>query len=58
MDMANGGRTAIQIVETNSFRHIVHLSLIVVPGNDNAVKRYLANLVAKLKVRCSIGTKD
>ncbi|KAJ3282753.1 hypothetical protein HK104_010735, partial [Borealophlyctis nickersoniae] len=37
------------IIETNSFKHITHLSLQFVPGNDAAVKQYLANLVKEYK---------
>ncbi|ORZ40236.1 hypothetical protein BCR44DRAFT_124383, partial [Catenaria anguillulae PL171] len=46
----NAARPAsLQIVETTTFRRIVHLSLDLVPGNDAAVKKYLAGLVSQLK---------
>ena len=38
------------IIETNSFKHINHLSLQFLPGNDASVKEYLANLVKEFKV--------
>ncbi|KAI9223730.1 hypothetical protein BC828DRAFT_436706 [Blastocladiella britannica] len=41
--------STLQIVETNTFKQIIHLSLLVVPGNDTAVKKYLASVVAQLK---------
>ncbi|KAJ3370389.1 Spindle assembly abnormal protein 6 [Allomyces arbusculus] len=44
-----GQRPTLQIVETNSFRQIVHLELAIVPGNDHAIKQYLASQVAMLK---------
>ncbi|KAJ3190430.1 Spindle assembly abnormal protein 6 [Gaertneriomyces sp. JEL0708] len=37
--------TSFEIVETNTFRNITHISLRFVPGNDTAVKQYLAQLV-------------
>ncbi|KAJ3125039.1 Spindle assembly abnormal protein 6 [Nowakowskiella sp. JEL0407] len=38
------------IIETNTFKHITHLSLRFVPGNDSSVKQYLANLVKEFKL--------
>jgi hypothetical protein len=37
------------IVETNSFKHINHLSLQFLPGNDASLKKYLASLVLAFK---------
>ncbi|TPX46521.1 hypothetical protein SeLEV6574_g03192 [Synchytrium endobioticum] len=37
------------VVETNTFKAITHLSLHFIPGNDAAVKTYLANLVREYK---------
>ncbi|TPX58976.1 hypothetical protein PhCBS80983_g02810 [Powellomyces hirtus] len=38
-----------QVVETNRFRNITHISLQFIPGNDLAVKQYLAHLVKDFK---------
>jgi spindle assembly abnormal protein 6 len=38
-----------EIVETNAFKKIVHLSLIVAHGNDSEVKKYLADKWALTK---------
>ncbi|KAI8910409.1 hypothetical protein EDD86DRAFT_205347, partial [Gorgonomyces haynaldii] len=40
----------LSIVETNSFKHINHLSLYFTPGNDATVKEYLAHVVKELKL--------
>eukprot|EP00842_Homolaphlyctis_polyrhiza_P001760 jgi/Hompol1/2585/HPOL_001429-RA len=40
---------AFSIIETNSFKHINHLSLQFVPGTDAAIKQYLATLVKQFK---------
>ncbi|KAJ3171156.1 Spindle assembly abnormal protein 6 [Geranomyces variabilis] len=40
----------LQVVETNRFRNITHISLKFTPGNDAAVKQYLAQLVKDFKV--------
>ncbi|KAJ3369930.1 Spindle assembly abnormal protein 6 [Kappamyces sp. JEL0680] len=37
------------IVETNSFKHITHLSLKFIPGNDSTTKNHLAGVVRDLK---------
>ncbi|KAI8804521.1 hypothetical protein BJ742DRAFT_823905 [Cladochytrium replicatum] len=42
-------RAAFSVIETNSFKHITHLSLQFIPGNDAAVKQYLATLVKSFK---------
>ncbi|KAI8619640.1 hypothetical protein BC830DRAFT_1103056 [Chytriomyces sp. MP71] len=39
----------LSVVETNPFRHIVHLALDFVQGNDAAVKTHLADMVVELK---------
>ncbi|KAJ3159150.1 Spindle assembly abnormal protein 6 [Geranomyces michiganensis] len=39
----------LQVVETNRFRNITHISLKFTPGNDAAVKQYLAQLVKDYK---------
>ena len=40
---------AFSVIETNSFRNIIHISLSFIPGNDAALKVYLANLVKEFK---------
>lgn len=40
----------LNIIETNPFKHLTHLSLRFVPGNDAEVKKYLADCLKKLKV--------
>jgi spindle assembly abnormal protein 6 len=40
------------VVETNTFKHITHLSLNFVPGSDGTVKKYLSDLVKRFKVTC------
>ncbi|KAJ1538055.1 hypothetical protein HK405_014151, partial [Cladochytrium tenue] len=43
----------LSIVETNTFKHIIHLSLYFVAGSDATVKSYLASIVKELKVQNS-----
>ncbi|EPZ35149.1 NAD(P)-binding domain-containing protein [Rozella allomycis CSF55] len=40
----DGNISHLNIIETNSFKHITHLSLKLVQGNDTAIKNYLASL--------------
>jgi len=40
----------LQIIETNSFKHITHLSLSFIPGNDTSIKKYLSDLVKETKM--------
>jgi len=40
----------LQIIETNSFKHITHLSLNFIPGNDSSIKKYLSDLVKETKL--------
>ena len=42
----------LDVVETNPFKHLIHLSLKFLPGNDEEVKKYLAMCIRNLKV-CS-----
>jgi hypothetical protein len=37
------------VIETNSFKHINHLSLRFIPGNDFTTKTHLAGVVKELK---------
>jgi len=40
----------LNIIETNPFKHLTHLSLRFLPGNDTEVKKYLADCLKKFKV--------
>ncbi|GBG65193.1 hypothetical protein CBR_g49985 [Chara braunii] len=44
-----GGESAVRIIETNQFKHLSHISLFFRPGNDAAVKQYLAGRLAEFK---------
>ncbi|KAJ3416009.1 Spindle assembly abnormal protein 6 [Chytridiales sp. JEL 0842] len=39
----------LSIIETNTFKHIIHLSMTFAPGNDASVKQYLAAIVKEQK---------
>ncbi|KAK3743903.1 hypothetical protein QZH41_008766 [Actinostola sp. cb2023] len=39
----------LNIIETNPFKHLTHLSLRFLPGNDTEVKKYLADCLKKFK---------
>ncbi|KAG9486865.1 hypothetical protein GDO78_006975 [Eleutherodactylus coqui] len=41
---------SLNVIETNPFKHLVHLSLKLLEGNDSDVKKYLANCVKSLKM--------
>ncbi|XP_070564141.1 spindle assembly abnormal protein 6 homolog [Ptychodera flava] len=43
------GLANLSVVETNPFKHLTHLSLKFVPGNDSDIKKYLAACLKKLK---------
>ncbi|KAG5462758.1 MAG: hypothetical protein BJ554DRAFT_3651 [Olpidium bornovanus] len=43
----------LNVIETNTFKHIAHLSLDFIPGDDARVKQYLANLVKDYKAEVS-----
>lgn len=53
LHLTTGGMSSshglLEVVETNPFKHLVHLSLKFVPGNDEAVKRYLASCLKVVK---------
>ncbi|XP_075119490.1 spindle assembly abnormal protein 6 homolog [Leptodactylus fuscus] len=40
----------LNIIETNPFKHLVHLSLKLLEGNDSDVKKYLADCIKSLKL--------
>ncbi|XP_056381179.1 spindle assembly abnormal protein 6 homolog isoform X2 [Hyla sarda] len=41
---------SLNIIETNPFKHLVHLSLKLLEGNDSDVKKYLAGCIKSLKL--------
>ena len=45
-----GGMAVLNVVETNPFRHLNHLSLKFVPASDTYLKKYLAECLLGLKV--------
>ncbi|XP_067928875.1 spindle assembly abnormal protein 6 homolog [Watersipora subatra] len=45
------GKATLNVVETNPFKHLTHLSLQVVPGNDEAVKTFLSECLRDYKER-------
>lgn len=42
---------SLNVVETNPFKHLTHLSLKFLPGNDVEVKKFLASCLKCLKVK-------
>ena len=44
------GLAVLNVVETNPFRHLNHLSLKFVPASDTYLKKYLAECLLGLKV--------
>lgn len=47
----NHGIANLNIVETNAFKHLTHLSLKLLPGSDVEIKKYLATCLAAMKVQ-------
>lgn len=43
VEAAPGSLATLNLIETNSFKNLVHLSLNLAPGTDNDVKTYLAS---------------
>jgi len=41
----------LNVVETNPFKHLIHLSLRVLPGNDTAIKSFLAECLREYKLK-------
>ncbi|XP_005174001.1 spindle assembly abnormal protein 6 homolog isoform X1 [Danio rerio] len=39
----------LNIVETNAFKHLTHLSLKLLPGSDTDIKKYLASCLSSVK---------
>ncbi|XP_023217384.1 spindle assembly abnormal protein 6 homolog [Centruroides sculpturatus] len=39
----------LEVVETNPFKHLIHLSLKVLPASDNDIKKYLGTCLKTLK---------
>ncbi|XP_067839314.1 spindle assembly abnormal protein 6 homolog isoform X1 [Heptranchias perlo] len=44
---------SLNIIETNPFKHLTHLSLKLLPGNDSDVKKYLAICLQNVKMENS-----
>ncbi|XP_073489066.1 spindle assembly abnormal protein 6 homolog isoform X1 [Aquarana catesbeiana] len=42
--------TSLNIIETNPFKHLIHLSLKLMEGSDSDVKKYLATCIKSLKL--------
>ncbi|KAI5609839.1 spindle assembly abnormal protein 6-like isoform X1, partial [Silurus asotus] len=45
----NHSSANLNIVETNAFKHLTHLSLKLLPGSDVEIKKYLATCLATMK---------
>lgn len=43
------GQANLNVIEINPFKHLCHLSLGFMPGNDADVKKYLANCLQALR---------
>ncbi|XP_051551431.1 spindle assembly abnormal protein 6 homolog [Myxocyprinus asiaticus] len=43
------GPSNLNIVETNAFKHLTHLSLKLLPGSDTDIKKYLATCLSTIK---------
>ena len=41
----------LNVIETNPFKHLTHLSLKFLPGSDSDIKKYLADCLKTLKVK-------
>ncbi|XP_040276235.1 spindle assembly abnormal protein 6 homolog [Bufo bufo] len=41
---------SLNVIETNPFKHLVHLSLKLLEGNDSDIKKYLADCIKSLKL--------
>ena len=48
--VSSGGPSVLNVVETNPFRHLNHLSLKFVSASDTYLKKYLAECLIGLKV--------
>uniref|UniRef100_A0A6A7G1S8 ER-Golgi vesicle-tethering protein/Myosin class II heavy chain n=1 Tax=Hirondellea gigas TaxID=1518452 RepID=A0A6A7G1S8_9CRUS len=48
---SRNGHSQLNIMETNQFKHLQHLSLQFRPGNDSSIKKYLARRVLKFKAQ-------
>ena len=48
----------MNIVETNPFKHLNHLSLKFMPGSDADVKKYLADCLKQFKVKLKVTVKS
>ena len=51
----SGSCTAnMNLIETNPFKHLTHLSLKFLPGTDSDIKKYLADCLKTLKVSTNV----
>ena len=48
--MSVSGPSVLNVVETNPFRHLNHLSLKFISASDAYLKKYLAECLLRLKV--------
>ncbi|NP_001039141.1 spindle assembly 6 homolog [Xenopus tropicalis] len=49
---------SLNIIETNPFKHLIHLSLKLLAGSDSDVKKYLATCIKNLKLEnCTLKEK-
>ena len=48
----------MNIVETNPFKHLNHLSLKFMPGSDADVKKYLVDCLKQFKVKLKVTVKS
>ncbi|ODM96961.1 Spindle assembly abnormal protein 6 [Orchesella cincta] len=52
--MKIGMHSVLDIVESNPFKYLCHLSLQINPGTDTEVKKYLADVTTGLKKECGL----
>ncbi|KAI8471988.1 MAG: centriole protein [Monoraphidium minutum] len=50
---AKGGDSVFKVVETNDFKQLPHITLTFRPGNDTAVKQFLAFRLGEVRADCS-----
>ncbi|KAK9808849.1 hypothetical protein WJX72_005003 [[Myrmecia] bisecta] len=53
-----GGESVFKIVETNDFKQLAHIMLAFRPGNDPAVKQFLAFRLSEVKANCDKLTEE
>eukprot|EP00891_Asterochloris_glomerata_P008911 jgi/Astpho2/8911/Aster-x0832 len=55
---AKGGDSIFKIVETNDFKQLPHITLAFKPGNDMAIKQFLAFRLSEVKSSCEGLSKE